>query len=163
MRLNTKKYKEIMEQRNLTTNIICTKTGLLEQSFNWIMENGGFTEIPTLERLAEVAGVNVKDIKLSDPSGSSENVIEFTKDAQTATLSLSQKRYISRVKELAKSRPEECKVIALNKDGSLCAHIPVEWIKIGPPKKVSEKQRELSRERMKALHQKRTNTVHKNG
>ncbi len=38
MRLNTKKYAEIMQEKNLSTGDICTKTGLLESSFNWIMK-----------------------------------------------------------------------------------------------------------------------------
>ncbi len=83
----------------------------------------------------------MKDIKRPDVTGYCENEIEFVKGGETATLSLSQGRYISRVKELAKRFPEECKIIACNKDGSICAHIPVVWIKINPPRKLTEERK----------------------
>lgn len=67
-----------------------------------------------------------------------ENVIEWIRDEKRATLSLSQRRTISRVKQLAEQYPEECQIVAENKDGSVCAHVPVSWVKISPPKKVSE-------------------------
>lgn len=38
-----------------------------------------------------------------------------------------------------------------NKDGSVYATIPVEWVHIHPKRKVSEEQREIARERMKDL------------
>ena len=38
-----------------------------------------------------------------------------------------------------------------NKDGSVYAAIPVEWIHIHPKRKVSEEQRAIARERMKDL------------
>lgn len=37
-----------------------------------------------------------------------ENAIEWLKDEKRATLSLSQRRTISRVKQLAEQYPEEC-------------------------------------------------------
>ena len=74
-----------------------------------------------------------------------ENVIEFLKDQDTATITLSQGRYISRVKKLAAEHPDECKILTQNKDGSVMAHVPVSWIKISPPRRASETQRELAR------------------
>lgn len=74
-----------------------------------------------------------------------ENVIEFIKDEKRATVTLSQGRYKSRVRKLAAEHPEECQILAENKDGSLCAHIPVSWVKISPPAKRSEKQKESAR------------------
>lgn len=84
-----------------------------------------------------------------------ENVIEWIKDEQRATLTLSQRRTITRVKHLAAQYPDQCKIVAENKDGSISAHVPVSWVKISPPKKVSDAQREISRENMLALHSKR--------
>lgn len=89
-----------------------------------------------------------------------ENVIEFLKDGQRATVTFSQGRFKSRIKKLAAERPEECQIMAENQDGSMCAHIPVSWIKISPLRVVSEKSRKLSRERMIAYNSKCTNTVH---
>ena len=77
-----------------------------------------------------------------------ENVIEFLKDEERATVTFSQGRYKSKIKRLAKAYPEECEIVAENPDGSLCAHIPVKWAKISLPRKVSDEQREAFRTRM---------------
>ncbi len=91
--------------------------------------------------------------------GTIENCIEWIRDDKRATLSLSQRRTISKVKQLAERYPDECQIVAKNKDGSICAHIPVSWVKIGPPKRVSEEQRKISRDNMLALHSKYASTT----
>lgn len=145
MRLRTKEYKGIMQEKGLTADQICKSTGLSEFSLNWILDNGGFTGDGTLKALAIAAGVELKGIVRPDPSDNVENGIEFIKDAKTAMVQFCQGRYKSRIKKLAE-----------NKDGTLLAHIPVEWVKISPPAARSELQRELSRERMLAFHGKHT-------
>lgn len=152
MRLRTEKYKEIMRGKGLTADQICRSTGLSEFSLNWVLDNGGFTSEGTLKALAIAAGVELKGIVRPDPSDNLENGIEFIKDAKTATVQFSQGRYKSRIKKLAAEHPEECEILAENKDGTILAHIPVEWVKISPPAARSELQRELSRERMLAFH-----------
>ena len=91
-----------------------------------------------------------------------ENVIEFIKDEKRATVTFSQGRYKTRIKELTKSHPEECEIVAENKDGSICAHVPVAWVKIAPVRKTSEERRELSRQIMNEYHSKRVNTTCEN-
>ena len=59
-----------------------------------------------------------------------ENVIEWLRDSKTASVTLSQGKYITKVKKLAEKFPEEVKIIAENKDGSIVAHIPTRCIKI---------------------------------
>ncbi len=154
MRLRTKEYKGIMQEKGLTVDQICRSTGLSEFSLNWILDNGGFTSDGTLEALATAADVDLKGIVRPDPSDNVENGIEFLKDAKTATVQFCQGRYKSRIKKLAAERPDECKILAENKDGTLLAHIPVEWVKISPPAARSELQRELAREKMLAFHEK---------
>lgn len=68
-----------------------------------------------------------------------ENVIEWIRDEKRATLSLSQRRTISRVKQLAEQYPEQCQIVAENKDSSVYAHVPVSWVKLSPPKEVSKR------------------------
>ena len=41
-----------------------------------------------------------------------ENVIEFVQNAETATVTFCQGRYISRIKELAEKKPDECKIVS---------------------------------------------------
>lgn len=92
-----------------------------------------------------------------------ENVIEWLRDEKRATLSLSQRRTISRVKQLAEQYPDECQIVAENRDGSVCAHVPVSWVKISPSREVSETQREASRRNMQALRSKRVTSTHNPG
>ena len=47
----------------------------------------------------------------------------------------------------AEERPEEVNHVIVNKDGSMVCHVPVSFIKVSPPRKVSDKQRETARER----------------
>ena len=81
----------------------------------------------------------------------SENVIEFLTDQKKATLTLSQRRYITKIEKLAEKPPEECIIEARNKDGSIVAVVPVSWIKVSPPKQMSEEQRRASAERLRKL------------
>ena len=76
-----------------------------------------------------------------------ENVIEFLRDAKTATVCFTQGRLISRIKKLQEQHPEQVKITAENRDGSIVAHIPVKWVKINPPKDLTEEQREKLRGR----------------
>ena len=84
-----------------------------------------------------------------------ENVIEFLSNAPTATVTFNQQKYITRIKKLNESRPDECEICAINNDGSLVAHVPRSWVKISPPKKVSEAQRQAASERMKTYQEKK--------
>lgn len=77
-----------------------------------------------------------------------ENVIEFLEDEQRATVTFSQGRYKRRIKKLAAEHPEKCQIMEENTDGSMCAHIPVTWIKISPPKQFTEEQRQQMGERL---------------
>ena len=81
-----------------------------------------------------------------------ENVIEFIRDAETATVTFCQGRYKTQIKKLAEKHPEECQIIAENGDGSLCAHVPTSWIAVRPPKKLNltEEERTLRGELLRA-------------
>lgn len=151
MRLNRAKFQEIMNKKNLTEDIICRRTGLTGKSFRWIMNNGEVSE-DALERIADAAEVETKEIYLPDITAFNDNVIEFLKDSGRATVTFSQGRYKGRIRKLAKQRPGECQIVDENKDGSLCAHIPVSWIRINPPVAITEEQREMARERMYKYH-----------
>lgn len=84
--------------------------------------------------------------------GCNENAIEFIKDEKRATVTFTQGRYKGRIRKLAKSHPEECQIVAENQDGSMCAHIPVEWIRINPGIEISKEHRDKLRENIKKAH-----------
>lgn len=157
MRFNTKKYQELMTEQELTPEIICRTTGLGERSFQWIMTNG-FASEDAMERLAEVTGTPVGELLLPDISGATENAIEFLKYSERATVTFSQPRYITRIKELAEKYPEECEIVAINKSTgegeTICAHVPTTWVRLTPPvvRDLTEEQRKEISERMKAYH-----------
>lgn len=153
MVLDSSRYQEIMTEKGLTVEEVSKRTGLTTKSINWIFLTGR-ASVDALERLASVLEVPVNEIVKEEPLGFNENVIEFLKDGKTATLSLSQGRYKSRIRELAQSRPEECEIIAENKDGSMCAHVPVVWIKIIPTMELTDEQRRVRSENMKELRRK---------
>ena len=110
-----------------------------------------------MERIASVVGAEAGAILLPEITGSIENAIEFSKDSERATVTFTQGRYKSRIKRLAESHPEECRIIAENEDGSLCAHIPVKWVRINPGNEISEEHRDKLRENIRkaqyALHE----------
>jgi hypothetical protein len=80
-----------------------------------------------------------------------ENAIEFLNGDDKATVSFNKLRYIKKIKKLASSRPEEVEIVAENEDGSICAHIPVDWVKIIPKRVVSDELKEEARKRMSEL------------
>ena len=148
MRLNGKMIMEVMGTKNLTEEMVCSSTGLSLRAFQGILKDG-FVSGDAAERIAEAVGIPAGEILLPVVTGNVENVIEFMKDSGRAAVSFSQGRYKTRIKKLAAERPEECEIVAENKDGSLCAHIPVAWIKINPTQQITEEQREIMAERMR--------------
>lgn len=89
---------------------------------------------------------------MSDFTTVQDNVIEFLKNEDTATVTFSQGRYITKIKKLAEKYPEECEIVAENKDGSIMAHIPVKWILI------SNRSRDLSEEERQVIADRLRNT-----
>lgn len=77
-----------------------------------------------------------------------ENVIEFLRNQETATVCFCQPRYISKIKELAQDYPEEVTITAENTDGSIVAHVPTKWVRISAPRKMTEEQRKECAERL---------------
>ena len=153
MRLNGKRIVEVMEEKGLTEETVCSRTGLYQKSFQWIVREG-FADEDAADRIADVVGLKVGEILLPETTGNVENVIEFVKDSERAAVTFSQGRYKSRIKKLAAERPEECEIVAENQDGSLYAHIPVAWIKINPTQQLTEEQREQRAETMRQNFQK---------
>ena len=78
-----------------------------------------------------------------------ENVIEWLNNDNEVTVTLNQRRYISKVKKLQEKYPDEVRIVVENKDGSIVAKLPIKYIKISAPRKVSEEQRNQARERFK--------------
>lgn len=82
-------------------------------------------------------------------SDMNENVIEFLRNQDVATVTFCQPRFVNKVKALAKHYPEEVKITAENEDGSLVAHIPTRWIYLKAPRQLTEEERQALSDRAK--------------
>lgn len=54
----------------------------------------------------------------------------------------------NKILRLAEER-DDVTIVRQNKDGSILANVPVKWIKIGAPRKMSEEQRAAAAERLR--------------
>lgn len=87
----------------------------------------------------------VNEIEKDSPL-SGENAIEWLKGAIIATGTFSQGKQINRIKKLASERPDDCQIV-VDRGNYVVAHFPAKWIKISPPREVSEEQRMAMAER----------------
>lgn len=76
-----------------------------------------------------------------------ENMIEFTSLCRSATVSFTNPKHIRKIKELYEEHKEDFKYYKLNNDGSVCAKIPLKWIRIsagrtGTKRELTEEQRQ---------------------
>lgn len=163
MRLNVQKYKMIVAKKGIADEIIRKGIGMCKTTFSQLVSGnlGGIT-IEAMEGIAEVLGCSVGDIASSDLD-EGENMIEWTVDAERATLTFSQQRMITRVKKLAEKYPDDVTIVAENTSGRkvLYAYVPTAWIQINRPKKMnfSEEDLQLRSERLKQLHNVRRTDV----
>ena len=93
---------------------------------------------------------------------SSENVIDFITGERTATVTFTNRKHINRIKNIYEERKDDFKYFRENPDGSICAKIPLKWIKISPGSKegriMTEEQKEAARIRL----QNATNKINRN-
>lgn len=81
-----------------------------------------------------------------------EFCIEWLKGAEYAGVTVPSGTALkSKLMRYAESRPDEVKLIAENEDGSAFFHIPIGYIKVSPPRKVSDEQREAAGERFRKM------------
>lgn len=82
----------------------------------------------------------------------SEFVIEWIKGNDYAGVTVPSGTALkSKLMRYARERPDEVKLMVENKDGSAFFHVPVSYIKVSPPRKVSEEQREAAGERLRKM------------
>ena len=87
-----------------------------------------------------------------DFDNNNENCIEFLSGERSAVVSFTNKKHINRIKKLYEERKDDFKYFHENTDGSICAKIPLKWIKLNPGSKngrvMTEEQKEAARVRM---------------
>ncbi len=81
-----------------------------------------------------------------------ENMIEFISGTRTATVTFTNQKHINRIKKLYEERKDDFKYFKENEDGSICAKLPLKWIKINAGSKegrvMTEEQKEAARIRL---------------
>lgn len=82
-----------------------------------------------------------------------ENVIEFLSNQRTATVTFSNQKHINKIKKIYAECGDEFKYFKENKDGTVCAKIPLRWIKVNPGSKPdpNKPKREISEEQKKKM------------
>ena len=83
-----------------------------------------------------------------------ENAIEWINGQDMVTVTLSQGRYISKIKKLAEKFPDEVKIVKENTNGTILAHIPLNYIKI------NRASRDLTEEEREELAERARNNFH---
>ena len=78
-----------------------------------------------------------------------ENAIEWLESQDMAAVTLHNQKLKKRILQLAKRHPDEVAIIARPNDrgqhGYLFAHVPVDWLKVIPPRQVTEKMRKAGK------------------
>lgn len=75
-----------------------------------------------------------------------ENMIDFITGSKMCTCSFTNRKHINRIKKLYEERKSEFGYFCENEDGSVCARIPLKWIKINPGSLPDAPRREMSEE-----------------
>ena len=82
-----------------------------------------------------------------------ENAIEWLTGDQVATVTLSQQKYINRIRRIAKIDPDSVAIIEEpeTNGGYLVAHIDVELVSLRLKQRLSDEARKSKSDRLKAL------------
>ena len=85
-----------------------------------------------------------------------ETVMEWFDDVETFTVWSDNHAWINRLEKLAAEHPDEVivKKHPEENDGCWLGKVPRKWVKIHPPRPVSEERRKASAERLRAYRQK---------
>lgn len=92
-------------------------------------------------------------------------MIEFLAGARTATVTFTNQKHINKIKKIYAERSSEFGYFVVNDDGSVCAKIPLKWVKINPgsvpgtraKREMSEEEKEALRQRLAAGRAKKNN------
>lgn len=82
-----------------------------------------------------------------------ETIIAFNEEEKTAGVYTHNKALIRKLEQLAHDRPDECFLEKVSHDGQAMDYvIPKSWLKITPPRQLSEAQLAARKEALKKAH-----------
>lgn len=80
-----------------------------------------------------------------------ENMIEFITGQRSMTCTFTNGKHIRKIKKLYADNPDDFRYYKENTDGSICASLPLKYLKISAPRKntrvYTEEEKALIRER----------------
>ena len=79
-----------------------------------------------------------------------ETAIEHERGNALATITAAETWSINRMLKLKEEYPDKVDILE-NPDGTIFGHFPAKWLKISPPRKMTEEQVEAARERAKNM------------
>lgn len=83
-----------------------------------------------------------------------ENVIEWLKgDTMAAVTAPTASKLKGMITRLNKKYPDEVEILACNQDGSIFAHVPVEYVTLKRPRELSEAQRAAAMQALTKAHE----------
>lgn len=87
-----------------------------------------------------------------------ETAYEHVAGTDHFTVTAAERWSVGMIRRLAEKHPDEVKIIYENEDGSILAHVPLEWMRIRPKKKrvLTEEQRQVLSERMRRIRSEQT-------
>ena len=85
---------------------------------------------------------------------SQENVIEWVRGDKEVTVTFpSSTKFNNTVRKLAEKYPDEVKIVAINKDGSIVAHLPLNYVKISHPRVLTDEQKQAAADRLNRVRE----------
>ena len=84
-----------------------------------------------------------------------ENCIEWIEGDSRITITTYRRKFINKLKAISKENPSEVEIIKQNRDGSICVHVPLSYLKISPKRNVilSEEKKQELRERLARMRE----------
>lgn len=80
----------------------------------------------------------------------SENMIEWITGQRSILVSFTDPKWIRKVKELAEKHPDKVRIVKINEDGSICAHLPKKSLKLSIiERQLSDEAKAEAAERLK--------------
>lgn len=74
-----------------------------------------------------------------------ENMVEFISGERFMCVTFSNGKHIRKLKKLYEANPDDFKYFKENSDGSVCARLPLKYLKISAPRKVTREYTEEER------------------
>ena len=89
-----------------------------------------------------------------------ETIVGYVDEDSYASFTSAEKKWINKILKLKAEHPEQVDIKAYPEDnqGYIYAHLPKKWLKVSPPRQISEEQKAAAAERLKAMRNNKNET-----